>query len=367
MFPQIVAALPEIELAGGLAQRVETIGWSLKVIAALQLIFFLGGYIFVRALQPYGGDFKALPTNRQGFYGLLALLVLVASVIGPFWTLWVSIRTLFPYFIAVFPAIFEDSFRSSLRAQITIVPLISNSLFPVFLVVSAVFAHYSYRVVGEPILRERFNAELQGNERFQAVMNIGSRLGLQAAIFWSYILTIGAMSAGLLVSEDVIATPRLYLSNFVFDAATLLATIYALSLLRKAPNFLTLIIIIAVDAFFAFVFALASVFIGLSGSEAAISLGQALQMFWFHQPSDLVIDATPYIWAMHTAFLPTIFLWISILAIILGKISLMVTKWWVLKRVDSKELPIEQTATAISVLGGFLLTIANQPWQFLSG
>ena len=124
MFPQIVAALPEIELAGGLAQRVETIGWSLKVIAALQLIFFLGGYIFVRALQPYGGDFKALPTNRQGFYGLLALLVLVASVIGTFWTLWVSIRTLFPYFIAVFPAIFEDSFRSSLRAQITIVPLI---------------------------------------------------------------------------------------------------------------------------------------------------------------------------------------------------------------------------------------------------
>ncbi len=132
-------------------------------------------------------------------------------------------------------------------------------------------------------------------------------LGVATAV--SFFVTLCAFLIGDQIAPDdwIPQTLQMLLCNVAFDGFTMLATFAILARAvgdkRKYPIPMAILIDVAVAA----LFACSSLWLGLIGTDHALSMSQVLGVLFARSAENTTVYAFgPYFWAMHTTFLPTL-------------------------------------------------------------
>jgi len=125
----------------------------------------------------------------------------------------------------------------------------------------------------------------------------------------SFFVTLCALLIGSLVDPDawIPRTLQMLLCNVVFDGFTMVATFAILARAVGEKRKYPIPVAILIDVVVAALFAYASLWLGLIGTEHALSIKQVLGVLIAKSADDAAVYAFgPYFWAMHTTFLPTL-------------------------------------------------------------
>ncbi len=132
---------------------------------------------------------------------------------------------------------------------------------------------------------------------------------LSLSISASFLLTLCALAIGHAATPDawVPQTLQMLIANVIFDGLTVLATYVILSRAIGPQRKYSIPVAVVLDVVVAALFASASLWFGLLGTEHALSVKQTLWVLIAKSPEGTGIHLGPYFWAMHTTFLPTLF------------------------------------------------------------
>lgn len=147
---------------------------------------------------------------------------------------------------------------------------------------------------------------------------------ISTAMAISFFITFLAISIGHIIIPTgwVPQTFQMLISNVLLDGFTLLATFYILEEFVKPPYLIRIPLAITVDLFVAAVFACASLYFGLVGTEQALTIPQILNILMFKSPNGGSLEFGPFFWTMHTTFIPTVIYLFIILLCWLAKLML---------------------------------------------
>ncbi len=178
---------------------------------------------------------------------------------------------------------------------------------------------------------------------------------------FSFLATILAMLLGSILEPEhwVPQTVQMLVSNFVCDAATLIATFFILERALQRPGYLRIPVAVLVDILFAAFFACCSLYFGLLFTDEAISVAQVLNVLLGKSQQGLAFEFGPCFWAMHTTFLPT-FAYLSVIALAwVAKLLLILAEKFMGMGQEHKN-PLKLTAALcilLAVVFGALATI----------
>ncbi len=149
-------------------------------------------------------------------------------------------------------------------------------------------------------------------------------LNLSFVMVFSFFITFLAISLGHIIIPNgwIPQTLQMLISNVLLDGFTLMATLYILGKIVKPPYIIRIPLAIAVDLFVAAVFACASLYFGLVGTEQALTIPQILNVLMFKSPNGGFYEFGPFFWTMHTTFIPTVIYLFIILLCWLAKFML---------------------------------------------
>ncbi len=125
----------------------------------------------------------------------------------------------------------------------------------------------------------------------------------------SFFVTLCSLLIGSLVAPEATIpnTLQMLLCNVVFDGFTMVATFAILARAVGERRKYPIPVAILIDVVVAALFACASLWLGLIGTEHALSIKQVVGVLIAKSAEDAGRYALgPYFWAMHTTFLPTL-------------------------------------------------------------
>lgn len=134
-----------------------------------------------------------------------------------------------------------------------------------------------------------------------------SVFGMATAV--SFFVTLCSLLIGNLVAPDawIPQTLQMLLCNVAFDGFTMVATFAILAAAVGKKRKYPIPVGILIDLMVAALFACASLWLGLIGTQHALSIKQVLGVLFAKSADDAAGNALgPYFWAMHTTFLPTL-------------------------------------------------------------
>ena len=185
------------------------------------------------------------------------------------------------------------------------------------------------------------------------------QLTITASLFMTlFSLTIGHYAAP---GEWVPQTIRMYLANILCDGLTVFATFKILKLAVRAKKRIPIPVAVIIDVIVAAVLAVASLWLGLVGTDNSLSLTQIINILIGRSADGASLGFGPLFFVMHTTFLPTIFYLSVILLCWLAKLVVLpIAK--VLSKGQDIDQPHQLTAGVfllISSVFGSILIILN--------
>lgn len=181
----------------------------------------------------------------------------------------------------------------------------------------------------------------------------------------SVFLTYSALAIGhwLEPNEYVPQTPRMILSNGVFDGLTLMLTIIILNWAIAVDGWLKIFTItaaIAVDISIAAGLAIGSLYLGLIGGEHSLTLQECMNVLVGLHYTGEGRDFGPFFWVMHTAFLPTLLYIVAMLIVIIAKLSWLFAGLFVRSLGDRQMTAIGSfVATMGAVIQGLIVLLTH--------
>ena len=176
----------------------------------------------------------------------------------------------------------------------------------------------------------------------------------------SFSLTMAALMFGTMVSPSEVL-PRgahLFLSNVIFDALTFAATVVILRRAQGSSRAFAILAAVLMGLLVAALFACASLWLGVLGSNHALSVVGVACTLLGRDPSCRSVQLGPFFWAMHTSFLPTATC-LLLLALAVGGRSLSLTVERVLQKAKAETHPYGYSALLVGVVAGWVLAIAE--------
>jgi hypothetical protein len=133
-----------------------------------------------------------------------------------------------------------------------------------------------------------------------------------AGALFSIPLTLFAYHLGFITASYPIPNipiARLFVSNLIFDVLTFCTTVFLLFWAKsyKKPLLVLYPILLVIDLGWAGVFSIFSLYTGLLGSEAQLTLIECIYFLFGINPENGKISFNSYYWIMHTTFIPTLF------------------------------------------------------------
>lgn len=175
-------------------------------------------------------------------------------------------------------------------------------------------------------------------------------LGFAYAI--SFVVTILAIYVGTLTSQSDIdpRTVQMLISNVLFDGLTLIVTVSILERAIRTINPWPIVTAIFFDLILAGVFACASLWFGVVGTEIELSIGETLYILIGQHPATGELDFSPFFFVMHTVFIPTAIYLVLILISWIAKVVAEVAKWSLVLFSRDELNPFALTAALFGVL-----------------
>ena len=183
----------------------------------------------------------------------------------------------------------------------------------------------------------------------------------------SYAVTLGALFIGILAVTDapLPQTAQMLLNNALCDGLTLVATFSILgAALGDHPKY-SIPVAVVLDLIVAGALAWASLYLGVLGTELALTTPEVLWVLVGRAPSGTHIELGPYFWAMHTTFLPTLFYLSVIVLCYVGKLIILPVAS-VLKRAGMKPQPHELVSVTFAFVAAVFVAIAAVLQPFAS-
>lgn len=145
------------------------------------------------------------------------------------------------------------------------------------------------------------------------------------AMTFSFFLTACSLTIGHVVRPEawVPQTLQMLFSNVFFDGMTILATVLILRIAMEPSRKLNIPLAIILDIVIAAILACCSLWFGLVGTERALSFKQIYFILIGKSIDGAQFEFGPCFWAMHTAFLPTLFYLCIILLCWIGKLIVL--------------------------------------------
>ncbi|MEP1096378.1 MAG: hypothetical protein ABJG78_14775 [Cyclobacteriaceae bacterium] len=183
---------------------------------------------------------------------------------------------------------------------------------------------------------------------FENIQVYGFYVGL------SFILTFCSFLLGNSISQDstVPQTFQMLLSNTLMDSATIGVTLYLMKWAFKKNSIKSISSAIMLALFFSMIFACTSLYFGLLDTEYSMSLKEISRVLIGLSPTRNGMDFSPYFWAMHTTFIPTI-IFLSVLTIGLTAKLILIPIQWFFSKGDKNKNPLALTAALFTVLAAF--------------
>jgi hypothetical protein len=197
-------------------------------------------------------------------------------------------------------------------------------------------------------------------------------LNIGFAFTLSFFITAIALFFGFVCSPGayIPKTIQMFLVNVLCDGITLVLTFVILQgaidrvigdesseqqkIKRKYPIPAAIVIDIVAAAFLAYL----SLYLGLVGSDNALSITETVNVLIGRAPSGGTGELGPYFWAMHTTFIPTaIYLTVIMLAYI-GKLIILPV-FHVLKKGKELEKPHDLSAAVFAFVAVVFLALAG--------
>lgn len=183
--------------------------------------------------------------------------------------------------------------------------------------------------------------------------------GMATAV--SFLVTLCSLLVGSMVAPDawIPKTLRMLLCNVAFDGLTMVATFAILARAVGEKRRYPIPVAILIDVAVAALFACASLWLGLIGTEPALSVGKVLGVLVARSTEETAPNALgPYFWVMHTTFLPTLgYLGVILLFWVAKLVVLPVAR--VLKKGGEIEKPHSMTAGLFGFVGAVALVAAG--------
>ncbi len=201
-------------------------------------------------------------------------------------------------------------------------------------------------------------------QRHDAAVTVGF------AVAASVVVTAIALLIGSL-AEPAAPIPRnvqLFLVNVLCDGVTLALTFFILGgavdavieasdhrvIRAKYP----IPVAIALDTIVAGVLACLSLYLGLLGSEHALTLRETTRVLVARAPSGGTYEFGPYFWAMHTTFIPTLMYLTTIALAWIGKLIILPV-FHVMKKGNELEKPHDLTAAVFAFVAVLFMALAG--------
>lgn len=188
---------------------------------------------------------------------------------------------------------------------------------------------------------------------YNFVEDYGPTVAMALAV--SFTITYLAFLLGNIGKPDapLPKTFQMLISNVIFDGATMLATLIILRWAVSKSSVLRLPLAITVDILIAGILACCSLYFGLLYSNNALMPQEVINVLIAKSPSGSEFELSPYFWAMHTSFLPTIIYLSIILMCWVGKVILQPVVWFFGVGRTLKN-PLKLTITVLTLFSVFL-------------
>ena len=201
--------------------------------------------------------------------------------------------------------------------------------------------------------------------------------GLGAALSLSFLVTAVALLVGSIAvpSAEVPQTAQMFLVNVLCDGITLVMTYMILeravdkTVLGKGPSWVSsepevirrkypIPVAILLDISVAAMLACLSLYLGLLGTERAITIREAVNVLVALAPAGTTYELGPFFWAMHTTFIPTLMYLTVIVLAYIGKL-IVLPVFHVLKKGHELEKPHDLTAAVFAFVAVVFVAIGG--------
>lgn len=174
----------------------------------------------------------------------------------------------------------------------------------------------------------------------------------------SFFITFLALTIGNSVDSRFYLpqTPQMLISNVFFDGLTMVVTFALLSWSVLKPGVLRIPVAIGLDVLVAGVLACSSLYFGLVFTVQSLSVPNTVNILFAKSPDGGGVELSPFFWAMHTTFLPTIGYVSMILLAWVGKSMLMPVVWTAEMGADNPK-PLHLTSGLLAVVAIFFAII----------
>lgn len=152
-------------------------------------------------------------------------------------------------------------------------------------------------------------------------------------------------------------TLQMIISNVLFDGITMVITFMILKWAISSSRLYRIPCAIFIDLFIAGVLACASLYFGLIYSENEISLIEVWNVLLAKSPDGTSWELSPYFWAMHTTFIPSLIYLSIIFFAWIGKLILTPVAWFFGKGQAHKN-PLKLTVSICTLISVILTSLA---------
>ena len=155
-----------------------------------------------------------------------------------------------------------------------------------------------------------------GGNAFDSIL-----VSLSFSISLGFLLTVISLVVGIYLSPEsaVPNSVQMLFSNAVFDGITVLVTVLILNTFLASSHEYLILVAVLIDLLIAGFLACLSLYFGVIGTSLQLSVSEVLCILWGLDTTCSALDLSPFFWAMHTAFLPTVIYMNVILFCYLGK------------------------------------------------
>jgi hypothetical protein len=276
--------------------------------------FALIVFLVIAGLSSDVQDQKHLP--RLPVIGRLSLVACVPLALLLLYFFW----KLFTFYWWYYPLVFKASLTGSV-GQILVLQLL---MFPITISVVSLPLMF-FAVLGIPLLswigRRTFHLpekETDGTVEPELTRILWAQ-SFTTGVSLSFILSAAAVLLGTLFLPQARPnlSPQLMLANALFDGLTLMVTMAIFRWVVRGPKWVMskLLIALPLDLAIACLFAVASLYVALLGTDAEVAPPALGYVLIGHDPMvPHHWQFGPYFWVMHSSFVPTLVVWFVIVS-----------------------------------------------------
>src|ERR1035437_1738875 len=175
--------------------------------------------------------------------------------------------------------------------------------------------------------------------------------GLGIGVSLSALSTTAALALGNVANPSAALhlSYQMLISNVIFDGLTLTVTFLLLAAAIDEGSRLSIGVAVVIDVIVSALFACASLWLGLHGSRAELTLFQVTNVLFARSPDGHGVQLGPYFFLMHTAFLPILAFFFMVFLCWAGKTLLQLSLWLMKRGSEEHVNPIKMSVALCGV------------------